>query len=187
MTSTAATKDSMAGLFVKISGVVALYWVVSISMVFMNREVLSGSKYSIQAPLFVTWFQCIITIAITAIYLKVRYSRIEFHFDTMLRVTSLTLVFVAMITFNNLCLQNMGVAFYFVGRSLTTVFNVIFTYLKFGRKTSIPAIACCFGIVVGFSLGKFSAVFQHSSLSNPFFIFYQKQASIRRMSSGHCR
>lgn len=34
-----------------------------------------------------------------------------------------------MISFNNLCLKNVGVAFYYVGRSLTTVFNVLFTYL----------------------------------------------------------
>ena len=30
-----------------------------------------------------------------------------------------------MITFNNLCLQHVGVSFYNVGRSLTTVFNVV--------------------------------------------------------------
>src|SRR6218665_3025274 len=153
-----APKSAMSYLFVKIAGVVAAYWGVSISMVFMNREVLSGTSYSLQAPLFITWFQCIITLTITAIYLYAKHSKIEVHFDIIKRVTSLTLVFVAMITFNNLCLQNMGVAFYFVGRSLTTVFNVIFTYLKLGRKTSLPAIICCFGIVFGFSLGKLSTL-----------------------------
>ena len=141
-------------VFFQIAAVVAAYWVVSISMVFMNREVLSGSSYSIQAPLFITWFQCIITLVITVIYLYTKHSRIHIKFNIVKRVTNLTLVFVAMITFNNLCLQNMGVAFYFVGRSLTTVFNVIFTYLKFGRKTSFPAILCCLGIVLGFALGK---------------------------------
>ena len=30
-----------------------------------------------------------------------------------------------MITFNNMCLKYVGVAFYYVGRSLTTVFNVV--------------------------------------------------------------
>lgn len=41
------------------------------------------------------------------------------------QVLPLSLVFVGMITFNNLCLQYVGVAFYNVGRSLTTVFNVV--------------------------------------------------------------
>ena len=41
------------------------------------------------------------------------------------QVLPLSLVFVAMISFNNLCLKYVGVAFYYVGRSLTTVFNVV--------------------------------------------------------------
>lgn len=38
-----------------------------------------------------------------------------------------------MIASNNLCLKYVGVAFYFVGRSLTTVFNVIFSYTILGK------------------------------------------------------
>lgn len=62
-------------------------------------------------------------------------------------------MFVSMITFNNLCLKYVGVAFYFVGRSLTTVFNVMLTYLILRQSTSIPAIACCLTIIFGFFLG----------------------------------
>ena len=58
-----------------------------------------------------------------------------------------------MITFNNLCLKHVGVSFYYVGRSLTTVFNVAFTYLILGQKTSVRAILCCFIILLGFWLG----------------------------------
>ena len=39
----------------------------------------------------------------------------------------LSVIFVSMITFNNLTLKFLGVAFYNVGRSLTTVFNVVST------------------------------------------------------------
>lgn len=42
-------------------------------------------------------------------------------------------MFVCMITFNNLCLKYVGVSFYYVGRSLSTVFNVIFSYLILGK------------------------------------------------------
>lgn len=39
-----------------------------------------------------------------------------------------------MIATNNLCLKYVGVAFYYVGRSLTTVFNVAFTYILLGEN-----------------------------------------------------
>ena len=41
------------------------------------------------------------------------------------QILPLSIVFVAMITFNNYTLKFLGVAFYNVGRSLTTVFNVV--------------------------------------------------------------
>ena len=44
-----------------------------------------------------------------------------------LQVMPLSVIFVSMITFNNLTLKYLGVAFYNVGRSLTTVFNVVST------------------------------------------------------------
>lgn len=44
-----------------------------------------------------------------------------------LQVLPLSIVFASMISFNNLCLKYVGVAFYYIGRSLTTVFNVVCT------------------------------------------------------------
>jgi len=73
--------------------------------------------------------------------------------QTLKKVLPLSVVFVAMITFNNLCLKYVGVSFYYIGRSLTTVFNVAFTYLILGQKTSVRAITCCFIIILGFWLG----------------------------------
>lgn len=49
------------------------------------------------------------------------------------QVLPLSLVFVAMISFNNLCLKYVGVAFYYIGRSLTTVFNVLMTWVLLGE------------------------------------------------------
>ena len=43
----------------------------------------------------------------------------------VLQVLPLSIVFVGMVVFNNLTLKYLGVAFYNVGRSLTTVFNVV--------------------------------------------------------------
>ncbi|EPB78150.1 hypothetical protein ANCCEY_02790 [Ancylostoma ceylanicum] len=70
-----------------------------------------------------------------------------------LKVLPLSIVFVAMISFNNLCLKFVGVSFYYIGRCLTTVFNVICTYLILGQKTSARAVGCCFVIIAGFLLG----------------------------------
>ena len=70
-----------------------------------------------------------------------------------MQVLPLSLVFVAMISFNNLCLKYVGVAFYYIGRSLTTVFNVLMTWIILGEKTSMSALACCATIVAGFWLG----------------------------------
>ena len=79
--------------------------------------------------------------------------QITISIKTLKEVLPLSVVFVAMITFNNLCLKYVGVSFYYIGRSLTTVFNVCFTYLILGQKTSFRAILCCGVIIVGFWLG----------------------------------
>jgi solute carrier family 35 (GDP-fucose transporter), member C1 len=47
----------------QIAGIVALYFVVSISLVFINKLLLSSGN-AIPAPLFVTWSQCVVTVAI---------------------------------------------------------------------------------------------------------------------------
>ena len=51
----------MSGDAVYIASVVATYWFVSISMVYLNKVLMSNDGISIDAPLFVTWYQCIIT------------------------------------------------------------------------------------------------------------------------------
>lgn len=40
---------------VYVASVISAYWVVSISMVYMNKMLLSNEQASISAPLFVTW------------------------------------------------------------------------------------------------------------------------------------
>lgn len=51
-----------------------------------------------------------------------------------LQIFPLSLLFIGMIATNNLCLKYVDVAFYYIGRSLTTVFNVIFTYFMLGKN-----------------------------------------------------
>uniref|UniRef100_A0A915Q3Q3 Sugar phosphate transporter domain-containing protein n=1 Tax=Setaria digitata TaxID=48799 RepID=A0A915Q3Q3_9BILA len=70
-----------------------------------------------------------------------------------LKVLPLSFIFVVMIATNNLCLEYVGVSFYYVGRSLTTVFNVVCSYIVLGQVTSLKATLCCALIVGGFLLG----------------------------------
>jgi len=155
--------ETLSARYVRIAGVVALYWFVSITLVFVNKKLLSGSS-TFSAPLFVTWFQCVVTVALLyllqalfTIFPSSRISgfpdRLEVKLPTVKQVLPLSVVFVLMITTNNLCLKNVGVSFYYVGRSLTTVFNVLLTYLILGNKTSLRALSCCGVIVFGFWLG----------------------------------
>jgi GDP-fucose transporter C1 len=104
------------------------------------------------------------------------------------QILPLSLVFVGMIAFNNLCLKYVTVSFYMVGRSLSmhgfaswkpvrilikspcfihkaTVFNVLLTHVFFGEITSTKALGCCCIIISGFLLG----IDQENGLGNPSF------------------
>ena len=65
----------------------------------------------------------------------------------------LSLIFVSMITFNNLCLKYVKVSFYLVARSLTIVFNVLLSYLLLHIYTSVPVLVCCSIVIFGFYIG----------------------------------
>eukprot|EP00050_Salpingoeca_kvevrii_P007850 m.299031 g.299031 ORF g.299031 m.299031 type:complete len:330 (-) comp14021_c0_seq1:127-1116(-) len=151
--------DSFFMNSMRIAGVVALYWFVSISMVFLNKHLLSD--VSLEAPMFVTWFQCVVAVGAcyvlgalrdTAPVMKM-FPVYEYDWAVAKQIMPLSIVFVGMITFNNLCLKHLGVAFYNVGRSLTTVFNVVLTFMILGDKTSGRALAMCAVIVAGFLVG----------------------------------
>lgn len=78
-------------------------------------------------------------------------SRLDVH--TCKMVFPLSVLFIGMLLLNNFCLKNVGVGFYFVSRSLTTVFNVIFTYFLIKEPVSRNALICCALIIFGFFLG----------------------------------
>lgn len=156
-------KESLMHKYLKVFSVVSLYWMVSISMVFLNKSLLGGAESNAEdAPLFVTWFQCLVTVVLCYLLSKTAPllpGAVTFpHIGVLdraivIQVLPLTVMFVCMITFNNLCLKYVGVAFYYVGRSLSTVFNVVFSYLMLGQRTALGAIVCCGVIVGGFMLG----------------------------------
>ncbi|XP_072516965.1 GDP-fucose transporter 1 isoform X2 [Salminus brasiliensis] len=144
---------------VKIALVVALYWFVSITMVFLNNYLLDSKD--LDAPLFITFFQCLVSLClcwvmnvVSTFYPScVDFPSIKVDLKVSREILPLSVVFICMITFNNLCLKNVGVAFYTVGRSLSTVFNVLLSYAILKQTTSLYALLCCGVILGGFWLG----------------------------------
>ncbi|CAD6185341.1 unnamed protein product [Caenorhabditis auriculariae] len=147
--------------YMKVFTAVAAYWIFSIGLVFINKYLLSSDELKLDAPLFVTWYQCLVTVFLclglsflSQTFPKaISFPQMSFDQKISREVLPLSIMFVGMISFNNLCLKYVGVSFYYVGRSLTTVFNVVCTYLILGEKTSGQAIACCFLIIAGFFMG----------------------------------
>jgi GDP-fucose transporter C1 len=70
-----------------------------------------------------------------------------------MKVAPLSVCFIGMVTFNNLCLQFVEVSFYNVARSLTIVMNVIFTYIFLGVGTSVSTLGCLTVVIFGFFIG----------------------------------
>ncbi|XP_075972631.1 GDP-fucose transporter nac [Anticarsia gemmatalis] len=153
--------SDLCSRYIKIFIVVSCYWIVSIATVFVNKTLLSSQEVALEAPLFITWFQCVVSFTICFVLSKSGGIPGVFAFPSgspwnvgvIQKVISLSIMFTLMIATNNLCLKYVGVPFYYVGRSLTTVFNVVFSYVLLGQKTSTRCIVCCAFIMYGFYLG----------------------------------
>jgi len=149
-----------------VASIVACYWIVSISMVYLNKILLSPS-YSVPCPLFVTWYQCVITCIICLILGQLgektrasgkgsfmdEYPIVNFSLNVSMSVLPLSIIFVCMIALNNLCLQYVEFSFYNVARSLSIVFNVIFTFTILGKSTSLWTCATLGIVLYGFYVG----------------------------------
>jgi len=198
-----------------IASVVGTYWMVSISMVYLNKILMSNDGISIPAPLFVTWYQCVVTVLICwlaglcgqrarrlssdAQYAPLtandqngasngnamnnqpkpsffaQFPRAEYLVGQATQIFPLSLVFVGMITFNNLCLKLVEVSFYNVARSLTIVFNVFFSGVFLGIPTSFRTILCLGVVIVGFLMGShgelnFSVIGTASGIMSSLFV-----------------
>jgi uncharacterized membrane protein len=116
-----------------IASVIAAYWFVSITMVYLNKILLSNADASIPAPLFVTWYQCVLTCIICVVLGNMgektraagqqswlnEFPKVKFSPQVAISVLPLSLIFVGMITFNNVCLQYVEVSFCKLSRNDT--------------------------------------------------------------------
>ena len=148
----------------KIGAVVLGYWTVSISMVFANKYLVGDRKASGDIALFVAWTQCVVTVLVVlalkggkSVLQYMRSGTWDFVLDlrrgTSRELLMMTFTFVAMLSFNNLCLKNVGVAFFQVARSMTLIFVVIFSVTLLKKSMSIKIFFSCFCVAGGFALG----------------------------------
>lgn len=176
-------------VYAKIITIVLLYWIISITLIFLNKIILDR----LNAPFFLTWFQCLLTVLILIIIRLITnvsmfnnqrsmviddssnvfinlnneksitnviqdqllIPKLMIHWTIARRILPLSTIFVSMILFSNISLKLIGISFYFVARSLTPVFNVIFTRWILRKNTSIPVLLSCASIISGFIYGKF--------------------------------
>jgi len=147
----------------RICAVVGFYFFVSISMVFLNKNLM---HQDFEFPLFITWYQLVVAIGCmwTLHHLGKHIDTFSMippiQFDTTVakKVLPLACVFVGMISFNNLCLMYVEVTFYQVARSLTICFTIVFTYFILNDMTSAPAIQASAVVMTGFIIGSVGEV-----------------------------
>lgn len=117
---------------------------------------LDSPSLQLDTPIFVTFYQCLVTALLckglsslaTCCPGTMDFPTLRLDLRVARSILPLSVVFIGMITFNNLCLKYVGVAFYNVGRSLTTVFNVLLSYLLLKQTTSFYALLTC-TIIIG--------------------------------------
>lgn len=149
-----------------ITCVVLSYFVVSLAVVFLNKYIMNVSEYKFPYPLFVTWFQLLVAMVILVVCGRLGQSYelfslvppFEFRLDIAKKVSPLTIMYVLMLAFNNLCLKYVEVTFYQIARSLTILCNIGFTYTLLGTKTSSQAVLACMIVFWGFVLGSYGEV-----------------------------
>jgi GDP-fucose transporter C1 len=127
--------DSFSPTTFTILIVVAFYWICSLSVVFLNKYILSSSESKFPFPLLVTWFQLIVALVLLIVFgflgksIKM-FSMVtpyEMKLELARKIVPLSIVYVMMLAMNNICLQYVEVTFYQVARSLTIVFQLLFT------------------------------------------------------------
>ncbi|KAJ5077787.1 solute carrier family 35 [Anaeramoeba ignava] len=145
--------------------VVTFYCSVSITMVFLNKYLLSYSKIR-PGPIFMTWLQSIGTSVILYFVGEAGKTNplfdfippFKIEFERCKKIFKLSFVFAAMIIFGNYCLKHVAASFFVIARSMHIVFNVSLSYFLLGQKTDFSIIKACIIVTLGYILGSVGEV-----------------------------
>ncbi|KAL3862442.1 hypothetical protein ACJMK2_008408 [Sinanodonta woodiana] len=144
-----------------IAGVIALYWMVSISLVFFNKHILSGAFGHNDLTIFSAWYQSICAVGFVLFLgamskqpnLGIRIPTIDFSLLLSSDMLMLSFSFALSLVFNNLMLKHINVAFYQVARSVTIIFTILMSACMLRKKISFQAGIACLIIITGFVIG----------------------------------
>jgi GDP-fucose transporter C1 len=141
---------------VRIALVVTFYFIVSLSMVVLNKLVLDQLEFPY--ALFMTWIQLLVALCCIYVFglLAQRVEALsflppfEFDWNIAKKVMPLTIVYISMIGFNNLCLQFVQVSFYQVARGLTVLWTCVFSYVILRKSITLRTFIAVVVVFVGF-------------------------------------
>ncbi|XP_062591833.1 GDP-fucose transporter 1-like [Saccostrea cucullata] len=147
--------------FLHVAAIILLYWIVSISMVFVNKHILSGAYVDTDLSIFIAWYQSLAAVTIIQVigcmrkFFRNCYKVPEVDFQTLLHcdILKLSLSFIMSIALNNLMLKHIGVAFYQVARSFTLIFTIILSSRMLKQPLTWKALLACLCIITGFVIG----------------------------------
>ncbi|EFC50835.1 predicted protein [Naegleria gruberi] len=138
-----------------IASAVAFYFVISLSTVFANKYILSSKEYTFPA-MTMTLVQLVFAIILQAASHPILPNFIpapEFNMDRAKQIAPLSILFIGMLVFNNLCLQVADVLLYQIARSLSICFTALFIYVLHKQTTSLNILYCCGVVLIGYIIG----------------------------------
>jgi len=158
---------------ITITMVVVFYFTISISTVFVNKLILDeNSHFSFPYPLTTTLYQLIVALACilflyplnTTVSFLSFFPNLEFNLKVAKQVAPLSVVYVCMLAFNNLCLNYVDVHLYQIARSLSICFTVLFAKIMFGESNSYNVLFSCVIVFVGYVIGAIGKITDYSKL-----------------------
>ena len=152
----------LSSQYIKITAAVLFYWFNSISMIFLNKFLFSSKDLNLNAPLFVTWYQAGVSVLFcwTAGFVigdtfpsLGTFPKITPDLKMASACLLLSLFTAGAITFKNLTLTEIEIAFYNVSLALGTIFTVFFSWSILKQRISPIIIFICVVISIGFVMG----------------------------------
>lgn len=145
----------------QIAWVVGLYWFVSIAMVFINKHILSGSYGINDLSIFVAWYQSLAAVMLIKLimwisqYMRLGLTLPSLNLESLLssHMLRLSFSFVIGLTFNNLMLKHIDIAFYQVARSFTLIFTIMLSFCILKKSVTLLAMLSCALVIMGFVIG----------------------------------
>ncbi|KAG2387744.1 hypothetical protein C9374_001338 [Naegleria lovaniensis] len=136
---------------------IIFFIITSISSLFFSKYLMDIGEYTFPFPLTMTWSHLLVAlICILCTYSLNRtfcfsfLPDFEFKIETAIQIMPVSLLYVGMVTFNNLCLDYSDIHVYHTARSISICFTALFTFVLLGEHISKRIIFACFIIAIGY-------------------------------------